>query len=68
MFLVLVKSLLIHLLQAAVSNVLLNKVLMQSHTSLLTSRMFLMVPQWIFSTKFSATFCRLYESSLGGTP
>jgi hypothetical protein len=67
MFLVLVKSLLIQLMQAAVNNVLLNKVLMQCHTSLLTARMFLMVPQWTFSTKLAATFCHLHESSIGGT-
>jgi hypothetical protein len=67
MFVVLVRSPLINLLQAAVSNVLLDKVLMQCHTSLLTARMFLMVHQRIFSTKFAATFCRLHESSLGGT-
>jgi hypothetical protein len=67
MLLVLVKSALIRLQQANVSNVLLDKVLMQSHTSPLTARMFLMVPQRIFSTKVAATFCRPHESSLGGT-
>jgi len=45
MFLALVKSSLIHLLQAVVNNVLLDKALVQCHTSTLTTRMFLMVPQ-----------------------
>jgi hypothetical protein len=67
MFLVLVKSPLIHLLQAVVNNVFLDKVLMQCHTSPLTARMFLMVPKRIFSTKFAATFHCLDESSLDGT-
>jgi len=67
MFLVLVRSPLIHLLQAAVNSVLLDKVLMQCHMSLLTALMYLMVHQRIFSTKFAATFCYLHESSLGGT-
>jgi hypothetical protein len=64
---VLVRSLLIHLPQAVVNNVLLDKALMQCHMSQLTARMFLMVPQRIFSTKFAATSYRLDESSLGGT-
>jgi len=67
MFLVLVKSPLIHLLQAVVNNVVLDKVLMQCLMSPLTTGMFLMVPQWTFSTKFTATFYRLDESSVGGT-
>jgi len=48
-FLVLVKSPVSHLLQAVVNNVLLDKVLTQCHTSPLTARMFLMVPQRIVS-------------------
>jgi hypothetical protein len=64
---VLVRSSLIHLLQAVVNNVLLDKVVLQCHTSLLTARMFFLVNQRIVSTKFAATFCRLHESSLGGT-
>ena len=67
MFLVLVRSTFIHLLQAVVNNVSLDKVLMQCHTSLLTARMFLMVHWRIFSTKFAANFCRPHESSLGST-
>jgi len=67
MLLVPVKSPLIHLLQAVVNNVLLDKVLMQCHTSRLIARMFLMFLQRIFPTRFATTFCRLDESSLGGT-
>ena len=61
MFLVLVRSPLIPLLQAVVNNALLDTELMQCHMSLLTARMFLMVHQRIFSTKFAATFCRLHH-------
>ena len=67
MFLLLVRSSLIQLLQAVVNNVLLHKVVMQCHTSLLTVRMFLIVHQRIFFTKFASNFCRLHESSLGGS-
>jgi hypothetical protein len=67
MFPVLVKSILIHLLQVVVNNVLLDKALTQCHMSPLAARIFLMVPRRIFSTKFAATSYRLDESSLGGT-
>lgn len=67
MLLVLMKSTLIHLLQAVVNNMLLYKALMWCHTLLLQACMSSVVPQRIFSTQFAATFYPLHESSLGGT-
>ena len=67
MLMVLVKSPLIHILQAVVNSVLLDKVLMLCNTLTLPARMSSLVPPRTHTIKFAVNIYRLRDSSLGGT-